>query len=98
MNRVFVLDVAGEGAAEAAYPGPCRHRCDRVSANAEVDERSGATSFTATIEVGADQFKGLPHVKLYPGMPVDVSIVTGERKGIVRATTLAAGLTSVGIV
>ncbi|MFC3320467.1 hypothetical protein [Mesorhizobium cantuariense] len=29
----------------------------RVSANAEVDERSGATSFTATIEVGADQFK-----------------------------------------
>ncbi|MFB9984487.1 hypothetical protein ACFSQQ_00035 [Mesorhizobium kowhaii] len=70
----------------------------RVSANAEVDERSGATSFTATIEVVADQFEALPYVKLYPDMPVDVSIVTGERKGIVRAATLAAGLTSVGIV
>ncbi|PZV40530.1 hypothetical protein B5V02_00440 [Mesorhizobium kowhaii] len=51
----------------------------RISADAAVDERSGATYFTATVEVDADQFKGLPHVKLYPGMPVDVSIVTGER-------------------
>lgn len=51
----------------------------RVSADAEVDERSGATYFTATVEVNADQFKHLPEVKLYPGMPVDVSIVTGER-------------------
>ncbi len=51
----------------------------RVSADAEVDERSGETYFTATVEVNADQFKHLPEVKLYPGMPVDVSIVTGER-------------------
>ncbi|TIV69959.1 MAG: HlyD family type I secretion periplasmic adaptor subunit [Mesorhizobium sp.] len=51
----------------------------RVSADAEVDERSGATFFRATVEVDADEVKKLPRVKLYPGMPVDVSIVTGRR-------------------
>jgi len=29
--------------------------------------------------VGADELKKLPQVKLYPGMPVDVSVVTGKR-------------------
>ncbi|TPL10210.1 HlyD family type I secretion periplasmic adaptor subunit [Mesorhizobium sp. B2-4-14] len=51
----------------------------RVSADALVEERSGATYFSATVEVNADQLKELPNVKLYPGMPVDVSIVTGRR-------------------
>lgn len=51
----------------------------RVSADAVVEERTGTTYFTATVEVDAAQFRHLPYVKLYPGMPVDVSIVTGER-------------------
>ncbi|BCM21654.1 HlyD family type I secretion periplasmic adaptor subunit [Mesorhizobium sp. J8] len=51
----------------------------RVSADAEIDERSGATFFRGTVEVGADELKKLPQVKLYPGMPVDVSVVTGKR-------------------
>jgi len=51
----------------------------RVSADAEVDERSGATFYRATVEVGADELRKLPQVKLYPGMPVDVSVVTGKR-------------------
>ncbi|MGX5848280.1 HlyD family type I secretion periplasmic adaptor subunit [Mesorhizobium sp. PL10] len=51
----------------------------RVSADAMVEEHSGTTYFNATVEVNADQLKELPHVKLYPGMPVDVSIVTGQR-------------------
>ncbi|WP_378926010.1 HlyD family type I secretion periplasmic adaptor subunit [Mesorhizobium kowhaii] len=51
----------------------------RVSADAVLEERSGTTYFSATVEVNANQLKELPHVKLYPGMPVDVSIVTGQR-------------------
>jgi hypothetical protein len=29
--------------------------------------------------VGPEELQRVPHVKLYPGMPVDVAIVTGER-------------------
>ncbi|MDB5509329.1 MAG: hypothetical protein JWL93_1798 [Hyphomicrobiales bacterium] len=51
----------------------------RVSPDAVVDERTGAPHFTATVEVTADQLARAPHVRLYPGMPVEVAIVTGER-------------------
>ena len=51
----------------------------RVSPDAVVDERTGAQHFTATVEVSADQLARAPHVRLYPGMPVEVAIVTGER-------------------
>jgi multidrug efflux pump subunit AcrA (membrane-fusion protein) len=51
----------------------------RISADAITEERSGITYFLATIEVDADQLSLVPQVKLYPGMPVEASIVTGSR-------------------
>ena len=51
----------------------------RVSADAEADERTGATYFLATTEVDSSQLSQVPQVKLYPGMPVEVAIVTGRR-------------------
>jgi multidrug efflux pump subunit AcrA (membrane-fusion protein) len=51
----------------------------RVSADAETEERTGATYFLATVEVDRDQLRRVPQVKLYPGMPVEVAIVTGRR-------------------
>ena len=51
----------------------------RVSADAQVDEKTGQSFYTATIEVPPEELARVPHVKLYPGMPVDVSITTGAR-------------------
>ncbi len=51
----------------------------RISADASNDERSGASFYTATVEVSADQLARAPHVKLYPGMPVEIAIITGQR-------------------
>jgi len=50
-----------------------------VSADAATDDKSNATYFLARIEVNATELRRVPRVKLYPGMPIDVSIVTGER-------------------
>ncbi len=54
-------------------------RVSRISADVINEERTGASYFIATIEVEAEELARAQHVKLYPGMPVDVSIVTGER-------------------
>jgi HlyD family type I secretion membrane fusion protein len=51
----------------------------RVSADALTDERSGETYFLASIQVSSSEMARVPQVELYPGMPVDVAIVTGER-------------------
>jgi multidrug efflux pump subunit AcrA (membrane-fusion protein) len=51
----------------------------RVSADAETEERTGVNYFLATIEVERDQLLRVPQVKLYPGMPVEVAIITGRR-------------------
>lgn len=51
----------------------------RVSADAVSDQITGQSFFLATIEVPAEELKHLSNVKLYPGMPVTVSIITGER-------------------
>src|SRR5262249_25582903 len=51
----------------------------RISADAVTEERTGITYFLATIEVDSDQLSLVPQVKLYPGMPVEASIVTGSR-------------------
>lgn len=51
----------------------------RVSADAVNDERTGAAYYTATVEVPAEELARAPHVKLYPGMPVDIAITTGSR-------------------
>jgi HlyD family type I secretion membrane fusion protein len=51
----------------------------RVSADAVVEERSGQVYFVATVEVPPDELARASHVRLYPGMPASVAIVTGER-------------------
>ncbi|MFO7479088.1 MAG: HlyD family secretion protein, partial [Methyloceanibacter sp.] len=66
-------------------------RVTRVSADAITDQqrprsqatvadtRADVSYFLATIEVEQEQLSGVPNVKLYPGMPVEAAIVTGER-------------------
>jgi len=51
----------------------------RVSADALSDQRTGEIYFLASVEVPLEELARVPHVELYPGMPVDVAIVTGER-------------------
>ena len=43
------------------------------------DEQRGNSYFLATVEVDTDQLARVPNVKLYPGMPVEAAIVTGNR-------------------
>jgi HlyD family secretion protein/epimerase transport system membrane fusion protein len=50
-----------------------------IAADATTDDKTNATYYLARVEVSAAELKRVPNVKLYPGMPVDVSIVTGER-------------------
>ena len=51
----------------------------RISADALRDERTGEFYFLASVEVPPEEMMHLPTVELYPGMPVEVAIVTGER-------------------
>ncbi|MCL2713654.1 MAG: HlyD family type I secretion periplasmic adaptor subunit [Alphaproteobacteria bacterium] len=50
-----------------------------IAADVTVDEKSGNSYYLARVEVSAAELKRVPHVRLYPGMPVEVSIVTGQR-------------------
>jgi HlyD family type I secretion membrane fusion protein len=54
-------------------------RVTRVSADALADPRTGEIYFLATVEVGPSELARAPGVTLYPGMPTEVAIVTGER-------------------
>ncbi len=77
----------------SAYPGRTAPvldaEVDSVSADLLVDERSGASYYEARVKLPADdpQLVGLD---LYPGMPAEVSIVTGEQTFM---TTLVRPLT-----
>ena len=50
-----------------------------VSPDAKVDDHTGQSYYLATLEIDPREVAELPGVKLYPGMPVDVSVVTGDR-------------------
>jgi HlyD family type I secretion membrane fusion protein len=50
-----------------------------VSADRFTDERSGQSYYLARIEIDDEELRPLKAVELYPGMPADVLIVTGER-------------------
>lgn len=54
-------------------------RVARVSPDAVLDKQTGSTYFLARVEVDANQMSRVPQVKLYPGMPVEVAIITGKR-------------------
>lgn len=50
-----------------------------VSADRFTDDRTGQSYYLARIEIDDDELRPLQNVELYPGMPADVLIVTGER-------------------
>lgn len=54
-------------------------RVTLVSPDALTDDRTGQVYFTATVEVSPEEMARVPSAALYPGMPVDVAIVTGQR-------------------
>ena len=55
-------------------------RVSRVSPDATLDEKSGVAYFTAVVKVSAEEVRRVANLSLYPGMPVEASIVTGERR------------------
>jgi HlyD family secretion protein/epimerase transport system membrane fusion protein len=56
-----------------------RGKVTRVSPDVIVESQTGQTYFLATVEVDSDELQRTPHVRLYPGMPVEAAIVTGKR-------------------
>ncbi|MEM6902842.1 MAG: HlyD family type I secretion periplasmic adaptor subunit, partial [Pseudomonadota bacterium] len=50
-----------------------------LSADAHTDEATGATYYTARIQVDADELAALEDAKLVPGMPAEVMLLTGQR-------------------
>jgi HlyD family secretion protein len=53
-----------------------------VSADMMTDQRTGNPYFTARARLSRESLKEWPEVRLYPGMPAEVMIVTGERRAI----------------
>lgn len=54
-------------------------RVIQVSADRFVDQRTGFPYYQARVEINADTLHRLRGVTLYPGMPVEVMIMTGKR-------------------
>jgi HlyD family type I secretion membrane fusion protein len=54
----------------------------QVSADALSDERTGRNYYTARVEIARPELDRLANIKLYPGMPVEVMIATGERTAL----------------
>ena len=54
----------------------------QVSADRLVDEKSGNAYYKARIELDPSTVENLKNVDLYPGMPADVMIRTGERTAL----------------
>jgi len=51
----------------------------QVSADSLTDERTGLRYFSARVRIDAEELGRLEDVRLYPGMPAEVMIVTGEQ-------------------
>jgi HlyD family secretion protein/epimerase transport system membrane fusion protein len=54
----------------------------QVSADHIIDEQTGVAYFKVRVEIDATSLAELDDVDLYPGMPVDVMIKTGERTAL----------------
>lgn len=54
----------------------------RVSADRLVEERSGEAYYEAQVRIDADSLDDLGSLKLYPGMPAEVMIKTGDRTAL----------------
>jgi len=53
-----------------------------VAADMTTDQRTGNPYFTARIRLSRQSLSEWPEVQLYPGMPAEVMLVTGERRAI----------------
>jgi HlyD family secretion protein len=53
-----------------------------VAADMGTDQRTGNPYFTARVRLARESLAQWPEVRLYPGMPAEVMIVTGERRAI----------------
>lgn len=53
-----------------------------VSADRLQDQRTGMPYFEARVRIDGEQLAKLETVRLYPGMPAEVKIVTGERSAL----------------
>lgn len=54
-------------------------RVTQVSADAVTDDASKGQFYTARIEVSPEELSRVPGVRLYPGMPIEAVILTGDR-------------------
>jgi multidrug efflux pump subunit AcrA (membrane-fusion protein) len=54
-------------------------RVVQVSADSLLDERAGTPYYNAQVEIDAEELGRLAGAALYPGMPAEVLIRTGER-------------------
>jgi HlyD family type I secretion membrane fusion protein len=54
-------------------------KVDKVSADRLIDQRTGQPYFNVTVTVDASALKEYSAVRLVPGLPADVAIVTGTR-------------------
>lgn len=61
---------------------PVKGHVTHVSADQLTDPRDGEPYFASRVTVDADALARLKEVKLQPGMPAEVMIVTGERRAI----------------
>lgn len=55
---------------------------ETVSADRRVDERTGIPYYTARVRLDHQDEAGAADFELYPGMPAEVMIVTGERTAL----------------
>src|SRR3546814_18677346 len=53
-----------------------------VSADQQVDELTGQPYFVGRVKILPESLESVKDVSLYPGMPAEVLIVTGERRAI----------------
>jgi HlyD family secretion protein len=53
-----------------------------VSADKLIDQRNGDPYFIARVRLLPQSLAALKHVELYPGMPAEVMMVTGERRAL----------------
>ncbi len=54
-------------------------KVDTISADILQDEHTGETYYAARVKIDSSQLEKIKHVKLYPGMPAQVMIITDKR-------------------
>jgi HlyD family type I secretion membrane fusion protein len=58
---------------------PLNGEVTQIAADATVDERTGASYYEMRVRVPAEELASHDGMYLSPGMPADVTVVTGER-------------------